>query len=86
MRPSVPALAHVIAVGRKQGARMSSGQFVSCLAEHFGLLTEERLQGLTMVVRDLPMIDIDELVPVAGAAQADQEVLKKGVQADLTPV
>ncbi|GJV74589.1 hypothetical protein Tco_1506173 [Tanacetum coccineum] len=31
-------------------------------SEHFGLLTEERLKGLTMIIRDLPMIDIAELV------------------------
>ncbi|GJW04113.1 hypothetical protein Tco_1562969 [Tanacetum coccineum] len=32
------------------------------LAEHFGLLTEERLQGLTVIMRDLPVIDMAELV------------------------
>ncbi|GJR54682.1 zf-CCHC domain-containing protein, partial [Tanacetum coccineum] len=32
------------------------------LAEHFGLLTEESPQGLTVVVCDLPMIYMDELV------------------------
>nr|GEX36893.1 hypothetical protein [Tanacetum cinerariifolium] len=36
--------------------------FIARLAEHFGLLTEERLQGLTVIVRDLPVIDITELV------------------------
>ncbi|GJR07892.1 hypothetical protein Tco_0790544 [Tanacetum coccineum] len=44
-------MAHGIA-GRSQaleksGALISGGQFVAQLAEHFGLLTEERLQGLT---------------------------------------
>nr|GEV82665.1 hypothetical protein [Tanacetum cinerariifolium] len=29
---------------------------------HFGLLTEERLQGLTVIVRELPFIDMLELV------------------------
>ncbi|GJX66565.1 hypothetical protein Tco_0300908, partial [Tanacetum coccineum] len=38
-------------------------------SEHFGLLTEERLKGLTMIIRDLPMIDIAELVPAAGAPE-----------------
>ncbi|GJS13475.1 hypothetical protein Tco_0407947, partial [Tanacetum coccineum] len=37
-------------------------KFVSCLAEHFGLLIEDRLRELIVVVRDLPMIDMDELV------------------------
>nr|GEY89732.1 hypothetical protein [Tanacetum cinerariifolium] len=38
------------------------GQFVARLAAYFGLLTEERLQGLTVIVRDLPEIDMAELV------------------------
>ncbi|GJS34255.1 hypothetical protein Tco_0532637 [Tanacetum coccineum] len=32
------------------------------VAEHFGLLTEERLQGLIVIIRDLPVIDMAELV------------------------
>ncbi|GJZ99721.1 hypothetical protein Tco_0672272 [Tanacetum coccineum] len=35
------------ATGRKSGALISGGQFVARLAEHFRLLTEERLRGLT---------------------------------------
>nr|GEY35852.1 hypothetical protein [Tanacetum cinerariifolium] len=38
------------------------GQFVDRLVEHFGLLTEQRLQGLTVIVCDLLMINMDELV------------------------
>ncbi|GJT89661.1 hypothetical protein Tco_1078506 [Tanacetum coccineum] len=36
------------ALRRKRGAMISGGRFVACLAEHFGLLTEQRLQGLTI--------------------------------------
>ncbi|GJV75183.1 hypothetical protein Tco_1506767 [Tanacetum coccineum] len=50
------------AEGRKQGARISGGYFVARLAEHFGLIIEKSLRGLTVVVRDLTMIDMDELV------------------------
>ncbi|GJW97314.1 hypothetical protein Tco_0179122 [Tanacetum coccineum] len=50
------------ASGRKQGAIISSGQFIARLAEHFRLLTKERLQGLTMIGRDLPVIDMAKLV------------------------
>ncbi|GKF00765.1 hypothetical protein Tco_0027688 [Tanacetum coccineum] len=50
---------------------ISGGQFVSCLAEHFGLLTKERLQGLTMIVRDLPVIDMDELVRLQICVELD---------------
>ncbi|GJW58820.1 putative reverse transcriptase domain-containing protein [Tanacetum coccineum] len=47
------------AVGRKSGALISGGQFVARLAEHFGLLTEERLQGLTVTAPALPIIDME---------------------------
>ncbi|GKF68518.1 hypothetical protein Tco_0198197 [Tanacetum coccineum] len=40
---------------------MSGGHFVARLVKDFGLLTKERLWGLTVVVRDLTMIDMDEL-------------------------
>ncbi|GKF46065.1 hypothetical protein Tco_0135867 [Tanacetum coccineum] len=33
----------LFASGRKQGAMISGGQYVARLAEHFGLLTKERL-------------------------------------------
>ncbi|GKD28230.1 hypothetical protein Tco_1239008, partial [Tanacetum coccineum] len=52
----------LFALGRKQGAMISGGQFVARLAEHFGLLTKERLQGLTVIVRELLVIDMVELV------------------------
>nr|GFA05248.1 hypothetical protein [Tanacetum cinerariifolium] len=45
----------------EKGARMSGEHFVARLAEHFGLITKESLQGLTMVVCDLTMIDMDNL-------------------------
>ncbi|GKE55240.1 hypothetical protein Tco_1494425, partial [Tanacetum coccineum] len=43
----------MFASGRKRWAMISRGQFVAHLVEHFGILTKERLQGLTMIVRDL---------------------------------
>ncbi|GJW22003.1 hypothetical protein Tco_0032625 [Tanacetum coccineum] len=48
--------------GRKHGAMISIGKFVAHLAEHFRLLTEERLQELTVIVRYLLVIDMAELV------------------------
>ncbi|GJU56694.1 hypothetical protein Tco_1234460 [Tanacetum coccineum] len=38
------------------------GSFVAQLAEHFGLLTEERLHGLTVIMRELLVIDMAKLV------------------------
>ncbi|GKC10775.1 hypothetical protein Tco_1007557 [Tanacetum coccineum] len=60
--------------GRKQGARMFGGQFVSCLAKHFRLLTEERFRGLTVawVARGPER----QQVTAAGATQAHQEISK----------
>ncbi|GKA78048.1 hypothetical protein Tco_0784585, partial [Tanacetum coccineum] len=49
-------------VERKSEALISGGQFVARLAEHFGLLIEERLQGLTVTTPTLPIIDMTELV------------------------
>ncbi|GJU90209.1 hypothetical protein Tco_1302632 [Tanacetum coccineum] len=39
----------MFASGRKRRAMISGGQFVTRLTQHFGLLTEERLQRLTAV-------------------------------------
>ncbi|GJU23819.1 hypothetical protein Tco_1157161 [Tanacetum coccineum] len=50
------------AVGRKSEALISGEQFVPRLAEHSGLLTKERLRGLTVTTPTLPVIDMDELV------------------------
>ncbi|GKF18972.1 hypothetical protein Tco_0063890, partial [Tanacetum coccineum] len=44
-------------VGRKSKALISGGQFVARLAEHFGLLTEDRLRGLTVIAPALPVIN-----------------------------
>ncbi|GJV43268.1 hypothetical protein Tco_1427804 [Tanacetum coccineum] len=59
------------ASGRKQGAMISGGQFIARPTEHFGLLTEERLQGLIVIVRDLLVIDIAELarLHISGAPE-----------------
>ncbi|GJW84963.1 retrovirus-related pol polyprotein from transposon TNT 1-94, partial [Tanacetum coccineum] len=70
---------------RKQEAMISGGQFVARLAKHFGLLTKERLQGLTVIVRDLPVIDMakeegdarevtDEALVAPGGGDEDEEM------------
>ncbi|GKA76076.1 hypothetical protein Tco_0782454 [Tanacetum coccineum] len=47
--------------GRKSGARLSRGHFIGCLAAHFGLVSDQGLRGLSMVTRELPLIDLHEL-------------------------
>nr|GEX93851.1 hypothetical protein [Tanacetum cinerariifolium] len=54
-----------------RGAMISGGQYVARLAEHFGLLTEERLQGLTIISPTLPIINMAELVRLQLCAELD---------------
>ncbi|GKD56131.1 hypothetical protein Tco_1289518 [Tanacetum coccineum] len=76
--------------GRKSGAKMSRGYFIRRLIEHFGLVSDEGLMGLTMIACELMMIDLDELVRLniyvrpevaEGAPDVD-----KGAQAIPAPV
>ncbi|GJZ86171.1 hypothetical protein Tco_0657781 [Tanacetum coccineum] len=78
----------MFASGSKRGAMISGGQFVARLAEHFRMLIEERLQGLTMIVQDLPMIDMDELVSAVGALDVAEGApdVDEGDQAVLAPI
>ncbi|GJT11255.1 hypothetical protein Tco_0858297 [Tanacetum coccineum] len=64
----------LFASGRKQGAMISGGCFVARLDEQFSLLTEERLQGLRVIVRDLHVIDMAELEGDAGGVTEEAPV------------
>ncbi|GJV64317.1 hypothetical protein Tco_1475145 [Tanacetum coccineum] len=55
------------------------------LVKHFGLLTEERFWGLTVIAPTLPVIDMAELVRLQIFAQ-DAPVVDEGDQAVLAPV
>ncbi|GJZ92292.1 hypothetical protein Tco_0664357 [Tanacetum coccineum] len=59
IRDSMPRLCHrylrMFASGRKRNAMIYGRQFVAHLTEHFGLLIEERLQGLTMIAPQPPL-------------------------------
>nr|GEW21943.1 hypothetical protein [Tanacetum cinerariifolium] len=46
---------------RKSGARLSKGHFIGRLAAHFCLVGDQGLRGLSMVVSELPVIDLHEL-------------------------
>ncbi|GJV75279.1 hypothetical protein Tco_1506863 [Tanacetum coccineum] len=59
------------ASGRKSGAMISRGSFVAHLAKHFRLLTEQRLYGLVVIVRDLLVIDMAELVQLQICKELD---------------
>ncbi|GKB80221.1 hypothetical protein Tco_0947116 [Tanacetum coccineum] len=48
--------------GRKSRAMMFGGHFIGRLAEHFGLVSDDGLMGLSMIARVLLVINLDELV------------------------
>ncbi|GJZ08206.1 hypothetical protein Tco_0542489 [Tanacetum coccineum] len=50
------------AEGRKSGAKLYVGHFIGRLAHHFGLVSDDGLKGLSVVARELPLIDMGELV------------------------
>ncbi|GKC22754.1 hypothetical protein Tco_1024904 [Tanacetum coccineum] len=50
------------AEGRKSGARLFGGHFIGRLAHNFGLVSDDGLRGLSIVTRELLLIDMGELV------------------------
>ncbi|GJU72122.1 hypothetical protein Tco_1263527 [Tanacetum coccineum] len=50
------------AKGRKSGARLSEEYFIGRLAHHFGLVSDDGLRRLSVVTREIPLIDMGELV------------------------
>ncbi|GJY03407.1 hypothetical protein Tco_0369347 [Tanacetum coccineum] len=62
IRDPVQRLCHRHAEGRKSGARLSGGYFIGRLAHYFGLVSDDGLRGLSVVARELPLIDMGELV------------------------
>ncbi|GJT15176.1 hypothetical protein Tco_0873882 [Tanacetum coccineum] len=50
------------AEGRKSRAMMSVRYFIRRLVDHFGLVSDEGLMGLSVITRVLPMINLYELV------------------------
>ncbi|GJQ91195.1 hypothetical protein Tco_0002334 [Tanacetum coccineum] len=50
------------AKGRKSNDRLLGGHFIGHHAHHFGLVSDEGLRGLSVVTREIPLIDMGELV------------------------
>ncbi|GKC34325.1 hypothetical protein Tco_1046709 [Tanacetum coccineum] len=61
IRDRLRRLCHRHAEGRKSDAKLSGGHFIGCLAHHFGLVSDDRLRGLSVVTRELPLIDMGKL-------------------------
>ncbi|GJT19883.1 hypothetical protein Tco_0878589 [Tanacetum coccineum] len=65
----------------KSGARLSGGHFIGHLAAHFGLVGDQGLRGLLVVVSELPAATASAPRVAEGAPAADE-----GAQAVLAPV
>nr|GEY13653.1 hypothetical protein [Tanacetum cinerariifolium] len=52
-------------------AMISGGQFVARLTKHFGFLTEQRLQGLILIIPDLHFSDMAYLLDATAGALVD---------------
>ncbi|GJT91858.1 hypothetical protein Tco_1080703 [Tanacetum coccineum] len=50
------------AEGRKSDARLSGGHFIRRIPHHFGLVNDDELRGLFVVTREIPLINMGELV------------------------
>ncbi|GKF66808.1 hypothetical protein Tco_0193325, partial [Tanacetum coccineum] len=80
-RSQAPEKLRLFAAGGKSGAHIYGGQFVTRLAEHFGLLTAEILGGLTLdAATGAPTVAED----APAADEGDQAVLPP-VQAPQQP-
>ncbi|GKA42229.1 hypothetical protein Tco_0734889, partial [Tanacetum coccineum] len=62
IKDPVRRLCHRHVEERKSGARLSGGHFIGRLAHHFGLISDDGLRGLSVVTREIPLIDMGELV------------------------
>nr|GEY04149.1 hypothetical protein [Tanacetum cinerariifolium] len=77
--------------GRKSDARLSGGHYIRCLAHHFSLVSDDGLRGLSVVTREIQLINMGpERHPdaVASAPEASEDALAvdEGAQADLALV
>ncbi|GJV21533.1 hypothetical protein Tco_1370553 [Tanacetum coccineum] len=75
--------------GRKSNARLSGGHFIGRLVHHFFLVSDYGLRGLSIVTRELPIIDMEKGSDVmAGPPRADEDApaVYEGAQADLALV
>nr|GEV55398.1 hypothetical protein [Tanacetum cinerariifolium] len=66
------------AKGRKSGARLLGGHFIGRLAYYFGLVSDDRLRGLSIVTHELPLIDMGDA--------KDAPNIDKGAYVILTPI
>ncbi|GJZ01494.1 hypothetical protein Tco_0519455 [Tanacetum coccineum] len=74
------------AEGRKSRATMSGGYFIRRLAEHFSLVSDEGLVGLSVITSVLLVIDLDEIVKIKICVAKGTPNVDEGAQAILALV
>ncbi|GKE06112.1 hypothetical protein Tco_1398130 [Tanacetum coccineum] len=71
--------------GRKSSAKLSRGHFIGRLAHHFGLVSDDGLKGLSIVTRELSLIDM-VVAAVAPMGAEDALDINEGAQAVPAPI
>ncbi|GJW34070.1 hypothetical protein Tco_0054102 [Tanacetum coccineum] len=73
---SAPSYVYIRDPRRKSRARLFGGYFIGRLTAHFGLVSDQGLSDLSVVVSELPVIDLHELgrlnISAEGALAADE--------------
>ncbi|GJZ82889.1 hypothetical protein Tco_0648062 [Tanacetum coccineum] len=62
LKRSIPLAARPRLKGVKSESRLFGGHFIRRLAHHFGLVSDDGLSGLSVMTREIPLIDMGELV------------------------
>nr|GEW79641.1 hypothetical protein [Tanacetum cinerariifolium] len=74
------------AEGRKSGAMLVGGHFIGRLAHHFGLVSHDGLRGLSIVTREISLIDMESQPNAAAGTLEDAPAVDEDAQADPTHV
>ncbi|GJY45546.1 hypothetical protein Tco_0434609 [Tanacetum coccineum] len=73
------------AEGRKSSSKLSRGHFIGRLAHHFSMVSDDGLRGLSIVTRELPLINIVVAATAPGSAE-DASYIDEGAQAVPAPI
>ncbi|GKB29333.1 hypothetical protein Tco_0868734 [Tanacetum coccineum] len=85
IRDPLRRLYHRHAEVRKSGARLLGGHLIRHLAHHFGLVSDDGLKGLSVMTRELPLIDMVAVAAALGGTEVSLYV-DEGAQAVSAPV
>nr|GEW79640.1 hypothetical protein [Tanacetum cinerariifolium] len=70
------------AEGRKNDAMLVGGHFIGRLAHHFGLVSDDGLRGLSIVTREISLIDMESQPNAMAGTLEDAPAVDEDAQAD----